>query len=382
MRSILLALVLGVTIPVVLYSGYLMMPKDETQTLSGFGDPFLSVQLATSPSNGDCLTTDGTNNAWGSCASGSSKWTDAGAYIYPTGGGYASAPYFVATSTSVASTFVYASSTSLTVANLFGTYTVDVSSNTNLSADGTEIVLTGDALSLGNTLSFTYASTTSLTSSGNAWLTYASTTGFTASNGNITTLANTNATSSTSFFSALGTFTNAFINTLLTAASAVFTGLVDIGGGSLEIPNGTAPTVDAIGEIAVDSSYGQFKYFDGGTTHVFTGTTTRSFSIASTTSGTGGHFSVATTTFLLQNNPEPITLIGWYCQATTTGSVSVRFGDGTNWTNSSTCSTGGTTYASSNNTFTAFENFQVQIGSSASSPNRVTVTVFTSKTAQ
>lgn len=223
---------------------------------------------------------------------------------------------------------------------------IDISADTNLSADGTEIVLTGDALSLGTALTFTTG------------------------------------TSTTSFFSALGTFTNLVVNTLATFLNVVVTGLLDVGGGSLEIPNGTAPTVDAIGEIAVDSSYGQFKYFDGGTTHVFTGTTTRSFSIASTTSGTGGHFSVATTTFLLQNNPEPITLIGWYCQATTTGSVSVRFGDGTNWTNSSTCSTGGTTYASSNNTFTAFENFQVQIGSSASSPNRVTVTVFTSKTAQ
>lgn len=158
---------------------------------------------------------------------------------------------------------------------------------------------------------------------------------------------------------------------------------IDLGGKtSLEIPNGTGPTVDATGEIALDTTYGQLKYFDGGTAHILTGTTTRSFSIASTTSGTGGHFSIATTTFLLANSPEPTTLIGWYCQATTTGSVSVRFGDGTNWTNSSSCSTGGTTYASSNNTFTAFENFQVQIGTSASSPNRVTITTFTSKTAQ
>lgn len=195
-----LVFILGLVTSVSGYFGYQNFTQEDT--LGAFGDPFLSVQLATSPSNGDCLTTDGTNNAWGSCASGSSKWTDAGAYIYPTGGGYASAPYFVATSTSVASTFVYASSTSLTVANLFGTYTVDVSSNTNLSADGTEIVLTGDALSLGNTLSFSYASTTGISG---------------------TNLNFTNATSSLSFFSALGTFTNAFINTLLTAVSATFT---------------------------------------------------------------------------------------------------------------------------------------------------------------
>ena len=48
--------------------------------------------------------------------------------------------------------------------NIYGLLTtVDISANTNLSADGTEIVLTGDALSLGNNLSFTYGSTTGFT---------------------------------------------------------------------------------------------------------------------------------------------------------------------------------------------------------------------------
>lgn len=221
---------------------------------------------------------------------------------------------------------------------------------------------------------FTYASATALTVP-TLWGTYASTTGISGTNSFFTT-----ASSSSLYAKAVN-----FGSSILSLVTDTITGLGiwDLGGAtSFEIPNGTGPTVDATGEIALDTTYGQLKYFDGGTAHVLTGTTTRSFSIASTTSGTGGHFSIATTTFLLQNNPEPITLIGWYCQATTTGSVSVRFGDGTNWTNSSSCSTGGTTYASSNNTFTAFENFQVQIGSSASSPNRVTITAFTSKTAQ
>ena len=38
---------------------------------AALSDPFISIQLAPSPSNGDCLTTDGTDNAWGSCGSGS-----------------------------------------------------------------------------------------------------------------------------------------------------------------------------------------------------------------------------------------------------------------------------------------------------------------------
>lgn len=40
-------------------------------TLGAFDDPFLSIQLATDPDNGECLTTDGTENVWStSCGSG------------------------------------------------------------------------------------------------------------------------------------------------------------------------------------------------------------------------------------------------------------------------------------------------------------------------
>ena len=158
----------------------------------------------------------------------------------------------------------------------------------------------------------------------------------------------------------------------------------DFGGAtSVELPNGTGPTVDATGETAVDTTFGQLKYFDGSATHVLTGTTTRSFNIASTTKDAlGNSFNTATATLIMANDAEQITLIGWYCKATTTGSVSVRFGDGTNWTNAANCSTGGVTYATSNNTFTQFEDFQVQVGSGASSPSRVTISAILSKTAQ
>lgn len=39
---------------------------------AAFSDPFKSIQLAPTPSNGNCLTTDGTNNLWGSCGPGGS----------------------------------------------------------------------------------------------------------------------------------------------------------------------------------------------------------------------------------------------------------------------------------------------------------------------
>ena len=45
--------------------------KDSKLTLGAFSDPFLSVQLASSPVNNYCLKTDGTNNSWSSsCGSG------------------------------------------------------------------------------------------------------------------------------------------------------------------------------------------------------------------------------------------------------------------------------------------------------------------------
>lgn len=67
-------------------------PTTQETTLGAFSDPFVSVQLATSPSNGNCLTTDGTNNAWGSCGGGSGgssfgqAWElyGSGTYLAPT----------------------------------------------------------------------------------------------------------------------------------------------------------------------------------------------------------------------------------------------------------------------------------------------------------
>ncbi len=53
--------------------GYDVKPQ-----LAGFSDPFVSIQLATGPDNGECLTTNGTDNSWStSCGSGGGafEWT-------------------------------------------------------------------------------------------------------------------------------------------------------------------------------------------------------------------------------------------------------------------------------------------------------------------
>jgi hypothetical protein len=67
--------ILKIIIPVVALSlgaivGTLVFNKTSTPELSlgSFSDPFISLQLATGPANGNCLITDGTNNTWGSCS--------------------------------------------------------------------------------------------------------------------------------------------------------------------------------------------------------------------------------------------------------------------------------------------------------------------------
>ena len=98
-----------------------------------------------------------------------------------------------------------------------------------------------------------YASSTALTVSGNAWLTYASTTGISGTNLNFT-----NATSTTSFFSALGTFTNMVVNALATIYNMVLTGFLDVGDGKFELPNGTNSSIaTSTGSTFFDTSDNQ-----------------------------------------------------------------------------------------------------------------------------
>jgi len=193
-----------------------------------------------------------------------------------------------------------------------------------------------------------------------------------------------NKISSTSIdtFSELDTFISdkALVNK---ADGAVWLGVHDFGGAtSVEIPNGASPTVDATGEIAVDTTSGQLKWYDGSTTHILTGTTTPAFNLASTTlDASGQSFNTASSTFLLKNSPEPFTLIGVYCVASTTGNADIQFVDGSgNKTEGAVCDSGTVTYFSTNNTWTAFEDFNVT-ASGTTNVNRITATAIIKKTA-
>jgi hypothetical protein len=200
--------------------------------------------------------------------------------------------------------------------------------------------------------------------------------------GNTVTLAGagfntTNATSTASFFSALGTFTNLVINTLATFLDVVVTGLLDVGGGVLEIPNGAAPTVDSIGEIAIDSTSNQLVLYGSAKKVYGDGNFYPSFTYATSTAWTG------TTTIPLG---APFTDETWNAVKcfTDVGTVNVDFGDGTNFMNATTSKAVNpvpTHTLSSNNTFTSGETRYARVGTPASSPTKVSCTVSKSITA-
>lgn len=114
----------------------------------------------------------------------------------------------------------------------------------------------------------------------------------------------------------------------------------------------------------------------GGDQGYIDGSSTPAFNIASTTlDAMGNSFNTASSTFLLKNWPESITLNGFYCTASTTGTALVAFiHDNGNKTETSTCTSGGYTRTSTNNTFTPFEDFNVVASSTEGKVNRITIT--------
>ncbi|MEK7596301.1 MAG: hypothetical protein AAB564_02005, partial [Patescibacteria group bacterium] len=96
---------------------------------------------------------------------------------------------------------------------------------------------------------------------------------------------------------------------------------------------------------------------------------------SSTLAYIGSYGASGTTTILLMNNIRPITLNKMYCK-TDTGTVFIRFGDGTNWTDELQCSSSGVSDdgAIANNTWIMREDFKIQVGTQASNPNIITVT--------
>jgi hypothetical protein len=227
-----------------------------------------------------------------------------------------------------------------------------------------------------------YASTTALTVAGQTYLGYASSTGVSGTNLNFTNSTSTSLAVSTTF-NFLGTvITNiaTWFSTTLNAVSAFIaagSSTWDFGGAaSLEVPNGTGPTVDATGETALDTTSDQFVYYGASAKKVLgNGNQYASFTYATSTAWTG------TTTIPLGVAPLGETWTQARC-FTDTGTLNVSFSDGTNRMNAMNASTTvGVVTLSTNNTFTENEKRYVDIGTPASSPLKVSCTITKSITA-
>ena len=192
------------------------------------------------------------------------------------------------------------------------------------------------------TASSTYASTSALTVYGNAFMNMAS--------------------STTSFFSGLGTFTNLVVNTLATFLNVVVTGLLDVGGGVLEIPNGTAPVVDSIGEIGLDSSDDQLIMADGGGTARVFGTD--EFRVVSLTMASSSLQFDSGDLLAVLGNKDGLEITQFRCYVVGGTSKVVNLTDGTNDTETITCGTTMTsdTDVATNDTFTADEIGSLEMG--------------------
>lgn len=157
------------------------------------------------------------------------------------------------------------------------------------------------------------------------------------------------------------------LNGLITMVRGVFTD-------ALRIPYLAVLSLTTDGDIGIDSTSNQFKYYSGAVKVLGDGNFYPAFSYSTSTAWTG------TTTIPLGPAYTGETWNGIKC-FTDTGTLQVSLNDGTNrmdWLNVST--TVGTVTLTTNNTFTASEKRYVDIGTPASSPTRISCTVSKSLT--
>jgi len=165
-----------------------------------------------------------------------------------------------------------------------------------------------------------------------------------------------------------------------TVMSVSNTGAINAGDAtSLEIPNNTNPTVDTAGQVAINTTTASssIRYHDGTAERVVNSIYTKSTGpVASSTLAYIGSFGTTGTTSLFYMNPEhPLSVVSARCR-TDQGTAHVQFSDGTNLSTVVPCSTNPVkTTISSNGAFIMGEDFKINFGSSASSPNTITVSI-------
>jgi len=162
---------------------------------------------------------------------------------------------------------------------------------------------------------------------------------------------------------AIGWFTSALysvnitISSLLTTVNATITGI-------LKIPSGATQLTSSAGELTIDTTSDQLRYY-GTATNTIVKFYTIGFSYATSTWA-------GTTTLSLAPAMANLTMKGIYCDMAA-GTLNMRVGDGTNYMAMLNASTTANyfDFGTTNTTFTAGEEILVDIGTPASSPTRI-----------
>lgn len=160
---------------------------------------------------------------------------------------------------------------------------------------------------------------------------------------------------------------------LATMGAITATGVIDFGGAtSFEIPNGTNPTVDAEGEIAIDSSgFGQFVYYASGSVHTITDEKFSSFNIPSVSYA---QFASASLGYRWRG----ITIKHIWCKVTSATSVPIKFStNGTTDMDTLTCTTSGVTDDGNiaNSTVNKGTELYLEIGTAIGEADRLIISV-------
>lgn len=273
-----------------------------------------------------------------------SEWTDAGDFVYPTGGEYAAFPYFQATSTTHAS---YASSSMHIQAvasgialklfeNAGGEYW-----NVSIENDG-DLVFKSDVSS--NVFQINSADVANVETTGGMYI-------YGQGTGSVTSPTYSfNSDTNTGMYRDLAdelSFTAGGVDFLRftedTTDVATLLQIWDAGNAtSFEIPNGSNPTVDAAGEIAVNTGTTSVRYYDGTSEYQLKPFWSWGQNFASTTLSYDGNYgdgNSGTTTVKRAGFAFKMTGDTFYCR-TDTGTAWVGFGNGSA-TTTVNCTTSG-----------------------------------------
>jgi len=255
--------------------------------------------------------------------------------------------FFTATSTTAASVFPYASSTALTVSGTtyLGTLNGPLQANNGVVSATTSVgVLYG-----GTGLTSIGASSTALVSSGSAYV---------ARN-----LDN-------------------WITSIITSASLVLTGVWDFSAAVLELPNAANGTVDAIGEVTIDTTDNQLVIATSTNASFpavlpLTKQSLGSFLISSTSKPfSAGFVSGRSIPFKIHTDGYRVTEI--VCDIDAGTSIIINFDNGTGNTETVTCDTDGASVAvSTNAVVTALSaSAAIETGTVSGTPDYLRVSIF------